>query len=374
MHSYRKTILFLIPSLGVGGMERVMSELLNYFSQLNGVDCYLVLYGKSRKVFYDMPPNVVLIKPDFEFNDSSRFRMTLKTMRFLRSTVKRVNPDSILSFGELWNSLVLLSLRGLKVPIYISDRCSPNKSFGKIQDNLRRFLYPKASGIVAQTQIAKDIYSSQFKNNNIAVIGNPIRRVVTEEIDREKVIVSVGRLISTKNFDRLIDIFARINDDSWKLIIIGGDAIKESTMSKLKSRVEKLNKESSVIFTGKSNKVDYYLSKASIFAFTSSSEGFPNVIGEAMSAGLPVVAYDCIAGPSDMIEDGKNGYLVPLFDDEVFESKLRFLMDNPQERARMGVYAKESIDKYSLERIGEDYFNFMLGNLQVNEKQETSPD
>lgn len=356
----KKKILFVIPSLGVGGMERVMSEILKYFSEQKNVDCNLILYGKCRNVFYEIPDNVILFKPNFEFNDKFRFWMTIKTMLYLRTTVKEIKPDIILSFGELWNSLVLLSLTGVNIPIYISDRCSPNKSFGFIHDTLRKYLYPKSNGIISQTQIAKNIYERKFNNKNIKVIGNPIRDIDNKNIEREKIVVSVGRLISTKNFDRLIDIFDEINDKSWKLLIIGDDADKETNMSTLKLKVEKLGKENNIILLGKSDDVDCYLSKASLFAFTSSSEGFPNVIGEAMSAGLPVVAYDCIAGPSDMIEDGENGYLIPLFNDKMFVNRLKYLMDNSGIRNQMGVNAKESIKKYSIKNIGDEYYSLLL--------------
>ena len=85
-----------------------------------------------------------------------------------------------------------------------------------------------------------------------------------------------------------------------------------------------------IILAGTQKDVESYLLRSRIFAFTSSSEGFPNVVGEAMSAGLPVVAYDCVAGPSDMVVNDRNGYLIPLFDKGAFGVKLKYLMDNPQ--------------------------------------------
>ena len=72
--------------------------------------------------------------------------------------VKVIQPHSILSFGELWNNLVLISLIGLKYPVYISDRCKPDKSFGLFQHLLRKWLYPLASGMIAQTEKANEIY------------------------------------------------------------------------------------------------------------------------------------------------------------------------------------------------------------------------
>lgn len=361
--SEKRKICLVIPSLQAGGMERVMSELANYFSKKNSLDVNLVLYGKSREVFYPLSENISIHKPAFQFNDSQRFLSTIKTIIFIRKTIKKISPVSVLSFGEYWNSLVLLSLLGVKVPIYISDRCTPSKSFGFTHNYLRKLLYPLATGVIAQTSKAAELYLQQFRNDNILVIGNPIREINNHNhFDREKIIISVGRLISTKHFDRLIQIFQKIQNKDWKLIIIGGDALKQKNSSSLQKMIDEANLNDQIILTGTVKKVDDYLLKASIFAFTSSSEGFPNVIGEALSAGLPVIAYDCIAGPSEMIVDQKNGFLIPLFDDLTFERKLRFLMENENERNLMGAYARESIIRFSIKNIGEHFRRFIFGD------------
>ena len=356
-----KRIVLIIPSLSTGGMERVMSEVANYIAINTQTDCHLILYGKSREMFYEISSSIKVYKPSFEFDDNKRHWMTIKTMKFIRSTMRDINPDSVLSFGEMWNSLVLLSLIGIKSPIYISDRSAPNVSHGRFQDYLRKALYPRAAGVIAQTYKAKELFKEQFYNKNVTVIGNPIRQIKdVNSIQREKIVVSVGRLITSKNFNRLIDIFHSVENKDWKLIIIGGDSNKQTNSLELKQQINKLNLNDRVILAGTQKNVEKYLLKASIFAFTSSSEGFPNVIGEAMSAGLPVVAYDCIAGPSDMIEDEKTGFLIPLFDDQAFIDRLQFLICNKEERRKMGIAARESIKKFSIDIIGEHYYNFIL--------------
>lgn len=354
-------IAFVIPTLHGGGMERVMSEVVNYITTKTHTDCHLILYGKSREIFYEISRDIKIYRPSFEFDDNKRQWMTVKTMKFIRSTIRDIRPDSVLSFGQMWNSLVLLSLIGIKVPIYISDRSSPNISHGVFHNYLRKVLYARSAGVIAQTYKAKELFKNQFYNKNVTVIGNPIRQIKeTNSIKRERVILSVGRLISSKNFDRLIDIFHRVGNKDWKLIIIGGDSNKQNINIKLKQQINRLNLNDQVVLAGTQKDVDEYLLHASIFAFTSSSEGFPNVIGEAMSAGLPVVAYDCIAGPSDMIKNGKNGFLIPLFDDQAFIESLQYLINNQEKRVEMGIAARESIKKFSIEKICKKYYNFIL--------------
>ncbi len=356
-------ICLVIPTLQVGGMERVMSELAFYFSQKRDIEVHMVIYGKNRDVFYQLPEQTIIHKPSFEFNNRHRVLYSIKTLLYLRKEIKRIQPVSILSFGELWNSFVLIALFNLKYPVYISDRCSPYKKYSFYHSFLRFFLYPKAKGIIAQTETARLLYARKFKHDNIKVIGNPIRLNFKNIAERQNIILSVGRLIKTKHHDRLIQIFSRLNAPDWKLIIIGADALRENNMEVLKEQVERLNLQDRIILTGEIENVKAYYQKSKIFAFTSSSEGFPNVIVEALSAGLPVVSYDCVAGPSDMINDGVNGYLVPVFEDDLFLLRLKQLIADNDCLTSMSVKANESIKKYTLDKIGEEYIEFLFSSM-----------
>ncbi|HYW33942.1 MAG TPA: glycosyltransferase family 4 protein [Balneolaceae bacterium] len=354
-------VCFAIHSLQPGGTERVVAELIDYFVEKKKVETHLLLFGKSRKIFYPLNASVIIHKPDFSFDSDWRFYSTLRTLWYIRKQVQQIEPDVILSMGEYWNSFVLLSLYGLKYPVYISERCRPDKNLGRVHENLRRWLYPHASGIIAQTNFAKQIYQKKAFNNNIRVIGNPIYQIPHngEPQERENIILTVGRLIETKHHDRLIKIFKKISPAGWKLVIVGGNALKQEGLEKLKKLIADLNMEEVVELTGTVSDVEKYYLKSKIFAFTSSSEGFPNVIGEAMSAGLPVIAYDCKAGPSEMIKDGENGFLIPLFDDKLYSKKLSRLLNDEELRVRMGEAAKEAIKKFSIDKIGEQYYSFI---------------
>jgi GalNAc-alpha-(1->4)-GalNAc-alpha-(1->3)-diNAcBac-PP-undecaprenol alpha-1,4-N-acetyl-D-galactosaminyltransferase len=357
----RKIICLIIPSFQAGGMERVMSELAGYFSLKKELELHIIFYDNKREIFYPVPGGVTVHLPRFIFNDKLRLFSTLKTALFLRQTVKKIKPDTILSFGEYWNTFVLLSLSGSKSPVFISDRCSPVKEFGPVQSLLRKILYPGARGIVAQTQIAKEYYYRQFRHANIRVIGNPIRNVGSSvEIQKENIVLMVGRFISTKNQDRLIELFLDLNVQDWKLYLVGYDHLKQTNSKRLQEIIDSRGAEEKVILTGKLADVDSIYRRSKLFAFTSTSEGFPNVIGEAMSAGLPVVAFDCIAGPSEMIRDGENGYLVPLNDYKQFGEKLKVLMLNEDLRNRMGIEAAGSVSDFSIDDIGEKYLGFIL--------------
>lgn len=356
-----KRICLVIPSLHTGGMERVMSILANQFCNKPNVEVHLVMYGIRPEIFYNLSDSINIHHPDFTFNNNFRFIYSIKTMFYLRSEIKKINPASVLSFGEFWNSFVLLSLFRLKIPVSVSDRCQPDKKLGIVHDILRKILYPHANKVIVQTNTARLIYQKMLPKARISVIGNPLK-VIEENynFEKENIILTVGRLIRSKHHDELIRLFLQIGLPGWKLVIVGGDALKQENLRILKHIINESHAEENVILTNSVKNVDEYYKRSKIFAFTSSSEGFPNVIGEAMSAGLPVVAFNCIAGPSDLIEDGKNGYLIPLFDYTRFREKLRGLMLDETLRNKMGLEAKRVQTRFSANHIADLFYNQIL--------------
>lgn len=357
-----KSVCFVIHSLQAGGMERVMSELVNYFAATKKYQVHLVLYGIKREVFYSISKDIIVHKPSFEFNNSKRLISTLKTIHFLRKKCKEINPISVLSFGERWNNLVLLALLGSNIPVFVSDRAQPDKPLGFKDDTLRKWLYPTAKGVVVQTSKALTIFQKMYKQSNFKVIGNPIRAIENQNYTKENYVLMVGRYIQSKQQDALIRIFAKVNAPNWKLILLGYEHLQQSNQANWEKLAEDVEIKDKVIFTGKQANVEEYYSKSKIFAFTSKSEGFPNVIGEAMSAGLPVIAFDCVAGPSDLITNNTNGYLIPLNNEELFVQKLQYLIDNQSVREDFGKNAKNSMAQFELNYICKQYEEFIIDN------------
>jgi len=356
----RKKVCLVIHSLGIGGMERVMTQLANNFADRPETEVHIVLIGRNREVSYGVANSIIIHRPAFEFNNHHRQIDAIRTMKFLRSEVQKITPDTVLSFGEIWNNLVLIALKGLNIPVFISDRSQPDKNLGRLHNYLRNKLYPQATGYIAQTQKAKEICLSKGWNLNVKVIGNPIREITSDIFqEKENIVLSVGRLIRTKYFNQLIKMFVEIDNPNWKLVIVGGDAKKQYLSRELKNIVKELGAEGQITLEGEQKDIDSYYRKSKIFAFTSSSEGFPNVVGEALSAGLPVVAYDCNAGPADMIKDGENGYLIPLFDQKLFKQKLSMLMHNEVLREQMGSRTSDSLNNFRVDTIADRFFDFI---------------
>jgi GalNAc-alpha-(1->4)-GalNAc-alpha-(1->3)-diNAcBac-PP-undecaprenol alpha-1,4-N-acetyl-D-galactosaminyltransferase len=362
----KKKLVLVIPSLQTGGMERVLAVLASYFADKPYLEVHIVLYGMHRDIFYSLPFNVMVHKPEFRFMNTLGLRLisSVRTLVYLRKTIRGLKPDSVLSLGEYWNSFVLLALYRLPIRVFVSDRCQPNKHLGFFQERLRKWLYPGAAGIVVQTGIADEYYRRHIRHPNIRVIGNPLREIENpRNIPKENIVLTVGRLIKTKHHDQLISIFMRINKPGWKLVIVGDEVKKHSNLQQIRRRIHELQAEDSIVLVGRRLNVEDYYNQSRIFAFTSSSEGFPNVIGEAQAAGLPVVAFDCMSGPAEMIQDGASGFLVPLFDYQRFQERLAELMDDAELRQRMGAAARLSVKKFAVEKAGAAFESFIFPEL-----------
>lgn len=349
-----KCVTFVTPSMRYGGRERVLSILANYFSKKDGIRVNLIIYGKNRDLCFNIEPEVQIYRPNWEFNEKLGFLYTVRTLLYLRKTVKKCDTDIMVSFEEIWNRFALLATVGMRIRKVISNRNSPLRNYGKFDAFLAKILYPQADLLIAQTQVAKEIYEKKYKLKKCIVIGNPIKKLEPETLlsaRRENLIITVGRLMSGKNHDRLIRIFARTRHDGWKFLIVGGDFAKQNNMSRLKNLCSDLGVSDDVIFTGAQPDVYKYLLRSKIFVFASEKEGFPNVIGEALAAGTPVISYDCVAGPSEMIEDGRNGYLIPMHKDGLFTSRLEALMGDDLLRDKMSKEAVNSISRFDIDKI-----------------------
>jgi glycosyltransferase involved in cell wall biosynthesis len=353
-----KKLCLIVPDLHKGGMERVMAELANYFYQKEDTIVHIILLLNQAKIFYKIPPEVSVLRPSFTFSNKWRLLSTIRTLFFLRRTIRRLDPDSVLSFGETYNSFVLLSCLFLKTRVFVSDRSRPDKKWGFIQENLRRILYPQAAGIVAQTTYSRNFLAKETGHKNIRVIPNPIREFEKPSVEKENIILNVGRLIKSKRIDLLLNIFSKCENKDWVLWIVGeNETGNEELLVKLS---EELKIADRVKFWGKQEDMNRFYGLARIFAFTSESEGLPNVLLEAMGAGLACISFDCIAGPRDLIDDGVNGYLVRLHDCETYASKLNTLIEDPEIREIFSKNAVKKTGEFDIHIIGEKFYNFLL--------------
>lgn len=348
-------ILLITSDLSPGGAEKVMSLLANNFVKNAEIEVHLACLVRGN-FFYSIDQNVSLHIPDFNYKKYPKLIAYIKTFFYIRTIIKSVKPSSYLSFGGRYNSLCIMAGLGLKSKAFISDRSRPGISYGKFLDFLNKRFYPFSYGIIAQTEKAKEVHLEKFKHNNISVIGNPIPDLYDSSIERKNVILNVGRFISSKNQSFLIDIFSELNLHDWELWFLGDGDLKEECIHKASAS----NLKNQIKFFGNVKDVKYFYNSCSIFAFTSSSEGFPNSLGEALSAGLACISFDCSAGPSDLIVHGENGFLTQVLNKEEFKKYLFELVSDLNLRRKFSMNsARKIVENYSESVIVNKYYDFL---------------
>lgn len=351
-----KKVCLVIPSLRHGGAERVISVLANEWSSYYDVEVTLLLLTKQKK-YYQIDRKVSIIEPKRGYKSTliSKLFYRIWTLFYIRKEIKKLNPETVLSFCEVYNNLVLLSLVGVRNKKYVSDRSNPSKNLGFVHENLRRLLYKRADGIIAQTERGKAILKVKTNNRNIINIPNPLRIISRENILKENIILNVGRNEPTKNQLELLEIFNKINISSWRLMILGNGELR----AKLEEKIQELRIRDNVELLDFQTNIDHYYSKAKVFAFTSLFEGFPNALNEAMAHGLACISYDCPIGPSELITNNVSGKLIPLRDSEMFYQELKNILIDEDLQKKLGENAQYVNFEFSKEKISLQYFNFI---------------
>jgi glycosyltransferase involved in cell wall biosynthesis len=165
-----------------------------------------------------------------------------------------------------------------------------------------------------------------------------------------RTVLAAGRLTRQKGFDLLIPAFGRLTaaHPDWRLMICGGGPLR----TQLQEQVEAEGLTGVIELTGPVDDLGDRMATAALYVLSSRYEGFPLVLLEAMSAGMPVVSTDCPTGPAELIEDGRNGVLVAPHDIAALAAGMRTMIEDAQLRERSGAAAAETVRAYSLERIG----------------------
>lgn len=342
----------------MGGIERSLVSLANTFvSKGYKVDFISCLASEH---FYTLRTEICFIEPNFKRIRGLNNKLIFYTQLcfFLRQTITSKKPDAVLSFGDWFNPIVLLSLSGLKYPVFISDRTSPER-YGFPLEQIKALLYPKSSGFIAQTRRAADFKRQKFGDKlTIKIIPNALREVsIFPSISREKIILYVGRFAWEKAPETLIRAFEAIPDrQGWQLHMAGTGPL----LNRMKDLVEDLNIKDEVVFHGKVPDVDILYARAGIYVLPSVVEGFPNSLCEAMAAGLPCICFDSIPY-EEIFSNGIDGIAINSGDLNKLTSTMIGLMNNEHLRGNLGKRAMGIRNRLSLELIGQQFIEFIFG-------------
>lgn len=339
-------IQFVLSSLGMGGAERVASELLHHWAESGHEVCLVLLHSDGSKKYYPIHKNIEIVgfgPPEAYAGFSSRILRNLRIVLRLRRIIKVFRPDVIVSFLDMTNVISILASAGLGVPVVISERTDPrHHDIGLAWGHLRRLTYPFCSRIAVQHQGVADFFSSMVPVERINTIPNGVRvsAVDMSSETRRKIILYLGRLASEKCVDNLIRAFSSVGRNDWQLLIAGdGPELK-----RLESLVATHQVGELVSFMGQVEDVFSLLASVSIFVLPSRFEGMPNALCEAMVVGLPSIAT-ATAGAKSLIRDEENGLIVPIGDEDALAEQMVRLMDDEFLRRTLGENAKKIREK-----------------------------
>lgn len=366
-----KKLMVIIHSLRGGGSERVLINLLKGLER----DKFSILLILYERVFdFSLPEDIETKILDI-YTSRNPFKLTkgfLQKIVKLAGLIRDYKPDVIFSLLSSTNVTTIFAklFSRRKCKLIVSEHTHPsvnldNEVYGGITKVFVKSLYRHADTVIA---VSDGIKGDLIKNFNISegkivVIYNPvdieeIRRLSQENVDHRwfkdklPVVVSVGRLTKQKGYPYLIRAFSIVREKvSCKLLIIGEGEEKK----RLINMAKEYNLERDIEFLGFQKNPFKYMRNATVFVLSSLYEGFGNVIVEAMALGLPVISTDCPSGPSEIIENGKNGLLVKVGDENDLAHAILNVLTNNNLRENLGREAKIRADFFSIERIVKNY-------------------
>jgi GalNAc-alpha-(1->4)-GalNAc-alpha-(1->3)-diNAcBac-PP-undecaprenol alpha-1,4-N-acetyl-D-galactosaminyltransferase len=345
-------------SLNVGGAERVMSILANYWAANGWQITILTFDDGAEPPFYDLDRRIDLQPLGIRSQDGFKFSVSsvsynLRRIQVLKQAIVASQPDLVISFVNTTNILTLLACRGLKVKTIVSEHVHP--TFGQLNKAtqlLQKLTYQQADLVTVQTHAALSFFPiDRYKT---FVIPNPVVLPDSEPIESQlytddRHLLAIGKLIPQKGFDLAIKAFAQVAEryPEWTLTILGEGEMR----SELEKLCLELDLEDRVFMPGVVKNIDAHLRKADIFILPSRFEGFPVTLCEAMACGVPVIASNCLSGPREIVHDGIDGMLVKPDNVSALAIGMSQLMSDPGKRQYFSHHAPKVLDRFGVEPV-----------------------
>lgn len=359
-------IALYISGMKYGGTERKVGNIANYLAA-DGYDVLMVnVRIEDGEYPLDSRIRRVICEPAKEELTSNRIHNFSLRFKKLRQIWIEEKPDVILSYIGKTNMMTILTSRGLKIPVAVGLAGTPTEEY--YTPFLRicaKLLFAHADAVVLQTKQSESFFPRRVLKKSI-IMKNPMAPefdVDRYEGERDKTIVSVGRIDANKNHELVINAFSKVADayPAYKLIIYGEGDLRESLIDK----VNKMGMAERILLPGRTQNVADTIKKAGVFVLTSNTEGSPNALIEAMMLGLPVISTDCpCGGPAELITNGSNGLLISVGDEKMMQDCLQKLLGDLHFADQIGRAASETRAIYSPKIVMKrwEYFLETLAN------------
>ncbi len=380
-------VTFVNHHLACGGVERTVSLMANYWAEKGwNITILTLAYGDSIP-FFDLHP-AILVRDVGILEDSgltetelapllasaeglhiprgealSSLIETFQRIMKLRQAIVDTEPEWVIAFSDIVNMYVLLAVQSLPISVIATEISDPFQRFfrvclgeeeGKRYEILQRRLYKRAAYVVTPTEEALNYFSPDIGARGRA-IPNPVLPPSSTALDRGRraqvsgyTMMALGRLISLKGFDLLLQAFALVapKHPTWSLAIWGEGPCRHE----LERLIDQLRLSGRARLCGVTHKPYEILRQADLFVVSSRAESFCNVLCEAMACQLAVVSFS-VQGPRHIIRDGVDGVLVPPEDVSALAETLDRLMRDEAERQRLAYRAPEVLDRFGIDRI-----------------------
>ena len=343
-----------------GGTERVSTVIANQLVKNKKFNiCFLSLWENNDKLFYTLNDK---IKRYTLFEKVTSGKRILTYVHRLRKFVKSNNIDVLIDIDGILDLYSIPALRGVKCKLISWEQFSfyvnPYVGYRKIT---RKWAAKKADAFVVLTEEDRKNYEREVNVKGILRrIYNPIEIGNGEDICynmKSKIIISAGTLNYNKGFDMLIDVAKIVlkKHNDWRWVVCG----EGEERKRLEEKIEKNNLTENLILKGNVSNIEEYYRKSAIFVLTSRTEGFGLVLTEAKKEGLPCVSFRCPAGPSEIILDDINGYLLDCFDIEQMAEKINQLIENQDIRKKFSDNSMVGTEKFNIDKISEQWMELI---------------
>ncbi len=348
-------ILYITPRItGEGGLIRVISLKANYLSTIFEHEIHILTQGENSPLFYEFNQNIGLHNMVLK---GKNLKLLYNYRTELKKKISLINPDLIIVCDGLKGFFIPFMFT-LKIPILFEVHGSIFNSENEIKPSffnnakLKIELAFKKSATRKFTKIIllSEESAKEWSLNNSKIIPNPIwfNRVMPSKLDSKRAI-AVARHSYEKGIDRLLLVWKKVVliHPEWILDLYG----ESDGKLKYQKMAEELNIESQVNFHEPVANIIEKYQEATLFLMTSRFEGFGMVLLEAMTCGLPCIAFDCPCGPRTLIFNNENGLLIENDDINEFSERVIRLINDDDNIKRMGKNAVLSVQKYNLDDI-----------------------
>lgn len=345
-----KKIAFLVYDISLtGGAERVAENLAEKLSEI--YETHLISVFNEKRVGGENHKYKTYFVSEKTVSLSFH---CLSVSRKIRKYMKDNGIDVLFSITAGVNTIAVLSTWGTKVKtVYCEHSNLENGTYG-LKHRLRQRIGAKRQDkVVALTERDAENFRNKYKlkREKVVAIANWFEPdfIDVNACKKGKAIITVGRLEKVKGYDLLLQVAEKVKGKhpDWSWDVFGEGSLKNYIEEEIVARKLKgfLN------LRGNSSELGNEYGKYEFLVATSYYEGFPLAFLEAQTAGLPIVSFDCPTGPSEIVSDNENGFLVKPYDTEELADKVNLLIEDPQMLKEFSLKSGIKLGEYTREKI-----------------------